>query len=306
MTTQTVSTRQISILGARTNLGLWPYELSGEPRQVHESPEVYRRLGVIDRLGARGLGDVPSPVYRDLVWPPGGIRNEREIAEYSRLLAERVASAISDGDFLLLLGGDCSVLLGSLLGLARYERVGLAYIDGHADVNHVAVSTTGGAAGMDLALALGRGPSPLARLRTDGQPLVRGDDVALLGRRYDAESNWEPAEVLLEEGVLDLGLELVRQDPRWAAAEALERIARPDLPGFWIHLDADVVDSKLMFAVDSPDPGGMSLEDLAALLAPLARHPKAIGMQVTIYDPGLDPTGVCGERIVKVLEKALA
>jgi arginase len=306
MTTQTVSTRQISILGARTNLGLWPYELSGEPRQVHESPEVYRRLGVIDRLGARGLGDVPSPVYRDLVWPPGGIRNEREIAEYSRLLAERVASAISDGDFLLLLGGDCSVLLGSLLGLARYERVGLAYIDGHADVNHVAVSTTGGAAGMDLALALGRGPSPLARLRTDGQPLVRGDDVALLGRRCGAESNWEPAEVLLEEGVLDLGLELVRQDPRWAAAEALERIARPDLPGFWIHLDADVVDSKLMFAVDSPDPGGMSLEDLAALLAPLARHPKAIGMQVTIYDPGLDPTGVCGERIVKVLEKALA
>jgi arginase len=61
-----------------------------------------------------------------------------------------------------------------------------------------------------------------------------------------------------------------------------------------------------MWAVDSPDPGGLSLEELAELLSPLARHPKAIGLQVTIYDPGLDPTSECGERIVNVLERALA
>ncbi|HEY7369561.1 MAG TPA: arginase family protein [Thermoanaerobaculia bacterium] len=307
MTTRAVSTRQISILGARTNLGLGTYEDTGLPRHANEAVDVYRRLGVIDRLGARGLGDVPAPAYRDLEWPPGKIRNELEIVEYSRLLAARVAAAVESGDFLLLLGGDCSVLLGALLGLGRYERVGLAYIDGHADINHLAVSTTGGAAGMDLALALGRGTSPLAHLRQPaGAPLVRGADVAVLGRRYGAESNWEPGEVLREEGILDLKYEAVRKDPAAAARQALERIARPELPGFWIHLDADVIDSKRMWAVDSPDPGGLSLEELAELLSPLARHPKAIGLQVTIYDPGLDPTSECGERIVNVLERALA
>ncbi|MFP5285336.1 MAG: arginase family protein, partial [Thermoanaerobaculia bacterium] len=89
--------------------------------------------------------------------------------------------------------------------------------------------------------------------------------------------------------------------PAEAVEAALARIARPELDGFWIHVDVDVLDPALMPAVDSPEPGGLSLEGLARLLAPLVRHPKALGMEVTIYDPELDPDRTAGSRLVDLL-----
>lgn len=89
-------------------------------------------------------------------------------------------------------------------------------------------------------------------------------------------------------------------------ATALARIARPELDGFWIHVDADVLDPRVMPAVDSPEPGGPGIEELAALVRPLAQHPKALGMQLTIYDPSLDTDHACGARLVTLLERILA
>ena len=72
------------------------------------------------------------------------------------------------------------------------------------------------------------------------------------------------------------------------------------------HLDADVLGARVMPAVDSPEPGGPDVEQVAALLAQIPRHPKALGLQLTIYDPALDPDGVCAGRLVTLLDKALA
>jgi arginase len=88
-------------------------------------------------------------------------------------------------------------------------------------------------------------------------------------------------------------------------AAVLERLGRADLDGFWIHLDADVLDPAVMPAVDSPEPGGPDLDELAALLLPLVRHPGALGMELTIYDPKLDPDEACAERLVSLLETLL-
>jgi arginase family enzyme len=82
--------------------------------------------------------------------------------------------------------------------------------------------------------------------------------------------------------------------------------ARADLDGFWIHLDADVLDAAVMPAVDSPEPGGPDLDQLAGLLRPLVNHPKALGMELTIYDPKLDPDLTCGTRLVGLLEGLLS
>jgi len=77
------------------------------------------------------------------------------------------------------------------------------------------------------------------------------------------------------------------------------------LAGFWIHVDADVLDPAVLPAVDSPEPGGPGLEELAELLAPLVGHPGALGMELTIYDPVLDPGEICAERLVALLEGLL-
>jgi arginase len=182
--------------------------------------------------------------------------------------------------------------------------VALAYIDGHADFATPTESRTGSAASMCLGLAVGRGNTPLARLAGD-VPLVHPGNIALIGRRDEAEP-WYGHVALHASAVLDLPYAAVRDaGTEQTAATVLGRVAREDLSGFWIHVDADVIDPAVMPAVDSPEPGGPSLEELAALLRPLARHPKSLGMELTIYDPQLDPDHACGRRLVELLDDVL-
>jgi arginase len=157
---------------------------------------------------------------------------------------------------------------------------------------------------MCLALAVGRGDSPLARLSGDG-PLARAVDTVLLARRDHAEG-WYGHDALRASDVLDLPDAAVRAyGPAGAARVALERLAAPGNGGFWIHVDADVLDPSVVPAVDSPEPGGLGLDDLAELLRPLARHPDALGLEVTIYDPNLDADGGSAARLATLLEKVL-
>ncbi len=299
------SERDIAIVGAASSVGIRPYDGRSEPRHLDRAAGVLRACGLIDRLAAHDLGDLTPAAYRDFTRPPGGVRNEREVVQYSRLLADRIASAVDGGRFPLVVGGDCSIVLGSLLGVSRRtNRIGLAYIDAHADFATPEESLTGSAASMCLALAVGRGESPLARL-TDSKPLVRPGDVVLVGRR-DVGQSYYGHSALGASGILDLpGAFVTEKGMASTAAVVLERLGGSALDGFWIHVDADILDPGVMPAVDSPEPDGFSVEELAALVRPLAHHPKAVGMQITIYDPALDPDRSCATRLVGFLERSL-
>jgi arginase len=299
--------RSIAIVGAPSSIGIRPYD-DGEARHLDRTPEVLRGLGVVERLGAVDLGDVVPPAYRDFVRPPGRARNEREVGAYSAALAERVAAAAAGGRFVVLLGGDCSIVLGGLLGARRAAggAVGLAYVDGHADFATPEESRTGSVASMCLALAVGRGDSPLARLAGSNAPLVHGEDVALVGRRDQAEP-WYGHAALAASKILDLPNEaLLERGLAATAAVSLGPLTSPRLRGFWIHLDADVLNPTDMPAVDSPEPGGPTADQIVDLLAPLVRHPRALGLELTIYDPGLDPDRSCAARLVTLLETVTA
>jgi arginase len=297
--------RRLAVAGAASSIGIRPYDGADLPRRLDRAPAVFRSLGLLERLGADDLGDVTSSDYVDFVRPPGGIRNVRQVGDYARGLADRVEEGIASGRFTVVVGGDCSIVLGNLLGARRgRHRIGLAYVDAHADFATADESVTGSAASMCLALAVGRFDSPLAHL-AGAAPLVAGEDVALIGRRDPAESLY--GEAALEPcGILDIsGSAFASRPVGETAGSALERVARRGLDGFWIHVDADVLNPEIMPAVDSPEPGGPGLGELAALLAPLARHPKALGMQVTIYDPALDEDRICARRLVTLLENVL-
>ena len=295
----------IGIVGAPSAIGIRPYA-SGAARHLDRAPEVLREFGLVDHLRAADLGDVASPTYRDYLRPPGRGRNEPEIVAYSTALGERVAAAIASEGFALVLGGDCSIVLGSLLGARQARgRVGLAYVDAHADFATPGESSTGSVAGMSLALAVGRGESPLAHLR-GCFPLVDGGHAALLGRRDGEDSRCGRAD-LLASSILDVpDGSLLAEGPEEAARLALRRLTVPELQGFWVHLDADVLNPLQMPAVDSPVPAGPTLESLVALLKPLVRHPKALGLDLAIYDPRLDPDRACATRLVRLLESLLA
>ena len=85
--------------------------------------------------------------------------------------------------------------------------------------------------------------------------------------------------------------ELRRLGPAEAAGRAVAILARRGVEGFWVHVDTDVLDPEVMPAVGTPEPGGLSHPELVALLGTLAASELAVGMQLTIFDPDLDPDG---------------
>jgi len=181
VTADRVRGRVVTLLDAPSNLGLRP-PAPGRAPGVVRMPEALRRAGLAARLGAAEGGRVAAPTYRPEIDARTGIRNAAAIRAYSVGLADRVKALLDRGAFPLVLGGDGSILLGTLLGLHRRGRHGLLFVDGHTDFLTPATSRTGGAAGMDLALATGRGPAELADLE-GRRPLVRDEDVTVLGYR---------------------------------------------------------------------------------------------------------------------------
>lgn len=295
--------RSIVLVGAPCNLGIKPYE-SGGPRGLDRAPGVLRAAGVA-ALADGDLGDLPCGPYVDLREAAGRVRHQAEVESYVRALAERIQPVLQDGGFPLVLGGDCSVVLGGLLAMRRAgcTRPGLVYLDAHADFAAPSESRTGSVASMCLSFAIGRGDHPLASL-AEGPALVEPGAVALVGRR-DLDEPWYGHEALAHSGILDL-LDHEARTAGYAALAGpiLDRVAGAT-DGFWIHLDADVLTPSEVAAVDSPIPGGPTTAELAALLSVLLRHPKAAGLELTIYDPELDERRDSARHLAALLDLAI-
>ncbi|OZM70134.1 arginase [Amycolatopsis antarctica] len=291
--------RETVLLDAPSNLGLRP-PAEGVVPGCYKAPGALRDHGLLRRLGAREGGVVTPPRYLP-AWRPGaGVRNATAIAGYSRTLARRITALRRDGGFPLVLGGDCSILLGSALSLRREGRYGLAFLDGHDDFRHPGNAPhVHAAAGEDLALVTGRGDPALTGIDGAG-PYVRDEDVLLLGAREREMAR------TAGEGLPGVASERIMADGTGGALRrAAEALVRDDLDGFWIHLDVDVLDPSVVSAVDSPDDGGLDADTLTALLRGLLALPGAAGLEVTVFDPDLDPSGEQAAVITEILVHAL-
>jgi arginase len=158
---------------------------------------------------------------------------------------------------------------------------------------------------MALSLAIGRGESALAHLG-GAMPLVDADRTAIIGRRGQAASHG--SDQLAAASILDIrGSELESAAyPSRVSGRALDRVAAEDVRGFWIHVDADVLNPMAMSAVGSPEPGGPTPQQLLAVLAPLVADPRAMGLSLSIYDPALDADRSGARQLVTLLEGLLA
>jgi arginase len=265
---------ELVVIDAPSNLGLRPPDEGVSPG-VYKLAGALRDHGLVGRLGAEDGGVVTPPRYTP--------RNrERAIGTYSVRLADRIEEWLDRGAFPVVLGGDCSILLGSALALKRRGRHGLVFVDAHSDYRHPGNSRSVGAvAGEDLALATGLG-GPLADLGGE-RPLIRADDVVAIGIRPD-----------------DPYLGEIRQ----AGITVSDRATWPDRR-YWVHFDVDVLDESVMPAVDSPTPGGLGWAEAERLLHELVWEDGAVGLQVTIFDPDLDPPGDLAARLAELLVKAI-
>jgi arginase len=287
-----------AVIEAPSVLGLFP-------RGVERLPDALLDAGLADALGARRAGRVDTPPYEPRRDPATGLLNPTGLRDYAHQLADTTGEVLDGGEVPIVLGGDCSILLGNLLALSRRGRHGLLFLDGHADFYQPEAEPNGEAASMDLALATGRGPNVVADLDGRGA-LVRDEDVVVFGRR-DAEEAEEAGSQRIEDtavAVIDLATVRDRGVER-AVGDALERVGRPELDGFWVHLDCDVLDDAIMPAVDYRLPGGLSWDELEAILAAAIATGRAVGLELTIFNPALDAGGVIIRTLVGRLGRAL-
>jgi len=292
-----------AIVEAPSALGHVPEHLG-----VERAPEVLLAAGLADGLAARRAGRIEAAGYSADRDPGTQVMNPRAIRDYSPLLADAVTAVLGEGEFPVVLGGDCSILLGTMLALRRRGRYGLLYIDGDADFYQPEVNPLNGAASAsDLAFATGFGPEVVTDIE-GRRPLVRAEDVVVFACRDAADRERRGCQPL-PEGLLVIDRDQVRRVGADAAArEAVRYLAREGGPndGFWIHLDADVFDETVMQAVDDPRPDGLAWDEVVSALSIAVRSGHAVGLQVAIYNPDIDAGGSNGRGLAATVREALA
>ncbi|MGW1816071.1 arginase family protein [Streptomyces sp. NPDC002125] len=291
------------VIDAPSNLGLRP-PAPGTVPGCYKLAGALREQGIVRRLRALEGGVVVPPRYDLGDWREGdGVFNAAAIARYTRTLADRIEQHVRAGEFPVVLGGDCSIQLGATLALRRIGRYGLAAVDGSADFRHPGNSDRIGAAGgEELALSTGRGQADLTDLEGLG-PYLKDEDIRLFGMRDYDEDRAEMAALKISNATVG---EIREWGPAEIARAAVLSLEVPVLDGFWVHLDADVLDPGVMPAVDSPDEGGLFPGELTTLLRVLVGSPRCVGLNVTIYDPDLDPDASAGALLADIVVDAFA
>jgi arginase len=231
--------RKITVIGVPSSAGAFA---NGQEK----APTALRAAGLIDRLrdaGANVVDAGDSPVWR---WRPDRARpraqNLEAVVEGVTATRTRVADATRGGRIGLVLGGDCTVGIGTVAGvLDVHDSVGLIYFDLHADMN-TPVSVVDGAMdwmGFAHMLALDDTEPVLAGAGAR-VPMLTPDQVVLFGHGSEQATAWE-REQIERLGVARVPVEAVRQDPGAAAQRALE-LLRPRFDRYVVHLDVDVID----------------------------------------------------------------
>ncbi len=295
--------RELCLIRAPSNLGLRPPAPGREPG-TWRAPQALTEAGLVEAVRPATVFDLGRPTYDPAPGVGTRLLNGHAMRAFNLALAGLVERALGLGRFPLVVGGDCAILLGALAGVRRAGPVSLVHLDGHSDFRHPGnydpAASLGAVAGMDLALATGRGEALMTTWPGTAAPLVPDAQVVQIGEREGRSPGFAWPDIG--------GTAITRMDVfearRAGASAVLERtfatLDREPWP-FWVHFDVDVLDQAVMPAVDTPGSPGIDPEDVTAILRPLVSDPRCRGMTVTIFDPDLDPAGELARLLVRLL-----
>lgn len=282
-------------------------DLGAGRRGVDMGPSALRLAGLDARLVSLGyevhdLGNVT--VAQPEATPEGPERAKflPQIAQTCKRLADMVCQAVNDGKLPLVLGGDHSVAVGTVTGIAnanrqRGEKIGLIWIDAHADMNTPETSPSGNVHGMPLACCIGRGPVEMTHL-FDFAPKVDPTNVAIVGLR---DVDRTEVQNVRENGVAAFTMrEIDERGLRAVMLEAIE-VASRDTAGFHVSFDMDAVDPREAPGVGTPVRGGLTYREAHLAMEVLCDCANLVGMEVVEVNPVLDisnQTAMLGVELV--------
>jgi arginase len=291
--------KSVAVIGAALDLG------SGR-RGVDMGPSAIRYAGLDARLQQLGLevvdrGNVGTAVAEAVSEGDERLRYLEPILRTCAHIADLVAEAIEQGHMPLVLGGDHSVALGTLGGLARaHGPGGVLWLDAHGDLNGPETTPSGNVHGMALSAALGLAGPAFTR---DAWPLpaVVPGRVALVGVRSLDQGEREllgrlDAKVFTMDQLDRLGVEPVMKD-------ALEHVAGDN----FVHLsfDMDVLDPDVAPGVGTPVRGGLSYREAHLAMEIIAESGLLTSLELVEVNPVLDRENQTGELAVELIASAL-
>ncbi len=286
-------------------------DLGAGRRGVDMGPSALRIAGVVDAVEALGYrvteaGTVNAGAPEMAVPGDPSARYLQEIREVCTVAAGRVRAEVARGAFPLVLGGDHSLSIGTVAGIADQVRseggsIGLIWVDAHTDMNTPAITPSGNIHGMSLSVLTGRGPESLLRIGQE-VPAVNPANVSVLGAR---EVDPREREAVRETGIRVFTMSEI--DERGLAVcveEAIER-AMAGTAGFHVSFDLDSVDPNVAPGVGTPVMGGLSYREAHLICESVARTGALVGFELVELNPVLDLGNRTAQLGVGLIESAL-
>jgi arginase len=291
----------VQIVTAPSILGL-------KPTGVERLPQVLLSGGLREKLNSSDP-EIQVPTLNHLYSyerDSGGVLNVFPLRKFSESLDHTIRKIDIAKKFILVLGGDCSILIGILSALKSTGTFGLFFLDAHADFYEPEKSSTGEAADMDLAIVTGRGPEILTNLGNE-KPYVSDKNVIHIGQRDMEETvKYQSREIRCTE-IKCVDITRMKQHDLSQIIKEIDAHAnKMKVNGFWIHFDTDVVNDDENPSVDYRLTGGLSFKQCETILKSLVQTHPTIGMSVTIFNPDLDSHGIVSARIISLISSVLA
>lgn len=294
----------IAVIGA-------PLDLGAGRRGVDMGPSAIRVANLDARLRSLGYAvtDVGNVEVGQAESMDSGPRNARflpEIAAACRRLAALVETAAGDGQFPLVLGGDHSIAVGTVSGLARHYRkrkqsIGLIWVDAHADMNTPKTSPSGNVHGMPLACLIGQGPRELTHLY-NFCPKVNPKNVVLVGIR---DVDRMERTIIRKSGVHAYTMREIDERGLRAVMEDAIRLACSDTAGFHLSFDMDSVDPQFAPGVGTPVRGGITYREAHLAMEIANDSERMLGLEMVEVNPVIDEVNRTAELAVELTMSAL-
>lgn len=280
--------RNINIFEFPLNLGLTKKEHEIEPG-VKKLPDWLRKFDFHKRINPLNIFRLESPEYSMDFDEETGVKNSEKIIEYAKKQAELILRHYDKNAFNIILGGDCSILIGNAVALKQLGNFGLFYLDGHTDFIPPRLSPSGGAAGMDLAIVSGMGHEKLTNIY-DLKPYFSEENIFCVGNAETDDEEY--VEQILNSKIHYFDIENLRKNGfKKTSEDFLQLVTNKNLDGFFIHFDVDVLKDEIMPAVDSRMEDGIDYDHLQEILQPLINDGRCFGIEITILDPDYDEDG---------------
>jgi len=296
----------------RTKVDLFgvPMDLGGFRRGTDMGPSALRIAGLEEKLEQLGhdvtdCGDVAVQSRETTRVGDPKARYGREIARCCEALRRKVRASVARGRRPLVIGGDHSIAIGTVAGVAghfreRKESIGLIWVDAHGDMNSPDTSPTGNVHGMPLGILLGWGPPELVKLG-GFRPKVRPEHTVLIGiRDLDAGEK----DLIKKSGALVFTMKEVDQfGMSEVARRALERVTY-GTAGFHLSVDLDGVDPMVAPGVATAVNGGLNFRETHLLMELVADSRRMLSMEMVELNPVLDTRNRTAEFAVGLILSA--